>query len=175
MERDGALDLDAFDDKHAPVKQQGLADYCGHCRETWPCDARKLSAGLREERAESQRWFEEYNDLRDAGDPSWDMFDATVNAAVHPYEELRIALSNFMDKPWANNGDWWPPVQAAFLALSPDWAVVEQEESHFEDPYLLGKHHGHLEERAGVWTEQELIEIREKARVRAAELRELAE
>jgi len=87
------------------------------------------------------------------------------------YEELRVALSNFMDKPWSSV-DWWSPVRAAFFALSPDWS---QEEGHFEDPYQLGKHHGHLEEKAGVWTAEELDEIREKARVRAAELAELVD
>jgi hypothetical protein len=94
-----------------------------------------------------------------------------LRGELYAHEELRVALSNFMDKPWANNGDWWLPVQAAFLALSPDWT----EPSHFEDPYQLGKHHGHLEEKAGVWTAEELDEIREKARVRAAELAELVD
>ena len=122
-------------------------------------------------RGESDGWFNAYNELRDAGDPSWDMFDATVASAVYPYEELRIALSNFMDKPWSS-ADWWTPVRVAFFALSPDWS---QEEGHFEDPYLLGKHHGILEERAGVWTQEELDEIQERARVRAAELAELVD
>jgi hypothetical protein len=87
------------------------------------------------------------------------------------YEELRIALSNFMDKPWSSV-DWWSPVRAAFFALSPDWP---QGDEHFTDPYALGEEAGRLLQAAGPWTEKELDEIRERARVRAAELRELSE
>ncbi len=34
---------------------------------------------------ESDEWFNAYNELRDKGDPSWDMFDATVALAVEEH------------------------------------------------------------------------------------------
>lgn len=136
------------------------------------CDTRaRLLAEIERLRADGESWFDAYNELRDKGDLSWDMFYTTLGAAMEPFEQLRIALSNYMDKPWAMD-DWWTPVRDAFYALSPDWP---QGEDHFTDPYQLGKLHGHLEEKAGTWTAEELEEIQERARVRAAELRELAD
>lgn len=137
------------------------------------CDSRaRLLAEIAHLHAALSAAEDAYDELRDAGDPSWDMFDATVAATVQPYEDLRSALSNYMDKPWSQVDDWWGRVRAVFLSLSPDWP---QGEEHFTDPYALGMEHGLSLEEAGPWTKEELDAIREKARVRAAELRELAD
>lgn len=137
------------------------------------CDSRaRLLAEIEYLRLDRDSWFEEFNALRDQGEPSWDMFDITVAATVQPYEELRVALSNYMDKPWSQVDDWWGRVREVFLSLSPDWP---QGDDNFQDPYQLGMEHGLLLEEAGPWTKEELDAIREKARVRAAELRELAD
>lgn len=34
---------------------------------------------------EADEWFTAYSELRDKGDPSWDMFDATVASAVEEH------------------------------------------------------------------------------------------